>query len=281
MYNLISENYLFAFLLTCFAGLSTTIGAVLAFFTRYDNKRVLSVGLGFSAGVMIYVSFVEILAKSRDSFNEIYANEALAEFFTTACFFLGIIISAFIDFLIPKDINPHEIRKDRDLAKLKLNHSEKLDKLALKRTGIFTAIAIAIHNFPEGFATFISSLSDITLGIPIAFAIAIHNIPEGIAVSLPIYQATKNRKKAFYYATLSGLAEPVGAIIGFFLLYSFMGAATLGITFGIIAGIMVFISFDELLPAARAYGNTHTTIWGISLGMLVMSLSLVGFKLIG
>ena len=277
---LFQENYLFAILITFLAGLSTTIGATLAFFTRYNNKNILSIGLGFSAGVMIYVSFIEILAKSRALFAEIYNHAALAEFLMVACFFLGIFISAFIDFLIPQDVNPHEFRKDKDIAKLKLKGREKLDHLALKRTGIFTAIAIAIHNFPEGFATFISSLNDLTLGIPIAIAIAIHNIPEGIAVSLPIYQATKNRKKAFYYATLSGLAEPLGAIIGFFLLFSFMGTTTLAITFGIIAGIMVFISFDELLPAARAYGNTHTTIWGISLGMLVMSLSLVIFKFV-
>lgn len=280
MYNLNQENYIFAILLTLAAGLSTTIGAFLAFFVKYNNKKILSIGLGFSAGVMIYVSFVEILAKSRDSFLQIYENEPIAEFLMVVCFFLGIIISAFIDFIIPKDVNPHEIRKDRDIARLKLNKKEKLNKLALKRTGIFTAIAIAIHNFPEGFATFISSINDISLGIPIAFAIAIHNIPEGIAVSLPIYQATNNRKKAFLYATLSGLAEPLGAIIGFFLLFQFMSNATLAISFGLIAGIMIFISFDELLPAARAYGNTHTAIWGICLGMLVISMSLVAFKFV-
>jgi len=155
-----------------------------------------------------------------------------------------------------------------------------LSTASLKRTGIFTALAIGIHNFPEGFATFVSALDDPKLGLAIAFAIAIHNIPEGMAVSLPIYHATGDKKSAFWYATLSGFAEPIGALVGFFLLLPFMGEATLGITFGLVAGIMVYISFDELLPAARVYGNAHTTIGGITLGMLVMALSLIGFKLV-
>ncbi len=275
------ENYFFAFLLTLFAGLSTSIGAALAFFSKEDNKILLSLGMGFSAGVMIYVSFIEILKKSQDSFTTLLSNDILGESAALFFFFAGIGLSALIDRMIPKDVNPHEPKTAVELQELKPeNHNSVLMKSNLKRTGIFTALAIGIHNFPEGFATFISSLENITLGLTVALAIAIHNIPEGMAVSLPIYHATGEKKKAFYYATLSGFAEPIGALVGFFILYPFMGDATLAITFGIVAGIMVYISFDELLPSARVYGNAHTTILGLTLGFFVMAVSLVAFKLI-
>ena len=211
----------------------------------------------------------------------IFSDEVIGESVALFCFFLGIGLSALIDRLIPEDVNPHETKSDKELQELKPgNKNSVLKRSALHRTGIFTALAIGIHNFPEGFATFISSLQSITLGLPIALAIAIHNIPEGMAVSLPIYHATGKKKKAFWYATASGLAEPVGALAGFFILLPLMGEATLGITFGIVAGIMIYISFDELLPAARVYGNGHLTILGLTMGMLVMALSLVAFKLI-
>ena len=223
---------------------------------------------------------MEILVKSKESFSNLFESSVTGEIITLICFFSGIAISAFIDRLIPDDVNPHEPKTQNELQELKPeNHSSVLKTSTLKRTGIFTALAIGIHNFPEGFATFVASLESITLGLSIALAIAIHNIPEGMAVSLPIYHATGDKKKAFWYATLSGVSEPIGALFGFFLLLPFMGEATLGITFGIVAGIMVYISFDELLPAARVYGNAHTAILGLSLGMLVMALSLVLFKL--
>lgn len=280
MHGLPFETILFAFILTLLAGMSTSIGAVLAFFSKSRNYSILSLGLGFSAGVMIYVSFVEILVKSKESFTLLYSNEITGEALSVLCFFAGILLSAIIDRLIPDDVNPHETKSNSELLELKADAKNQKSNLALKRTGLFTALAIAIHNFPEGFATFVSALHDPTVGISIAFAIAIHNIPEGMAVSLPIYHATGDKKSAFWYATLSGLAEPVGALVGFFLLFPFMGGATLGITFGLVAGIMIYISFDELLPAARVYGNAHTTIVGISLGMLVMAISLIGFKLV-
>ncbi len=268
-----------AFLLTLLAGISTSIGALLAFFSTDKNYTFLSVGMGFSAGVMIYVSFVEILSKSKHAFTELYGSDMWGESLALFAFFGGIALSALIDYLIPEDVNPHEIRSDKELSELKpQNNAHPSINSSLKRTGIFTALAIAIHNFPEGFATFVSALDDFSIGLTIAFAIAIHNIPEGMAVSLPIYHATGNKKSAFWYATLSGLAEPLGAVIGFFLLLPFLGDAALGITFGAVAGIMVYISFDELLPAARVYGNAHTTIAGITLGMLVMAVSLVAFK---
>lgn len=279
MQEIATQNLLFAFMLTIFAGLATSIGALLAFFSKSKNYTTLSIGMGFSAGVMIYVSFVEILEKSKVAFTELYGQNVTAEALALLCFFAGIALSALIDYLIPEDVNPHETKSEAQLLELK-PQSSALNTASLKRTGVFTALAIGIHNFPEGFATFVSALDDPKLGLAIAFAIAIHNIPEGMAVSLPIYHATGDKKSAFWYATLSGFAEPIGALVGFFLLLPFMGEATLGITFGVVAGIMVYISFDELLPAARVYGNAHTTIGGITLGMLVMALSLIGFKLV-
>lgn len=280
METLSFNDYFFAFLLTLFAGLSTSIGAVLAFFSQGKNYAVLSLGLGFSAGVMIYVSFMEILVKAKDFFYTLYENEVTAEFLTFGFFLLGIILSAIIDALIPKDVNPHEPKSDTQLQVLKPHTKSSLIENRLKRTGIFTALAIGIHNFPEGFATFSASLNDVTLGITIALAIAIHNIPEGMSVSLPIYYATKSKKKAFWYATFSGIAEPVGALVGFFILYPLLQESTLAITFALVAGIMIYISFDELLPASRIYGNAHTTILGITLGMSIMALSLIGLKMV-
>lgn len=280
MEELTFTHYVVAFSLTLFAGLSTSIGASLAFYSKANNTTFLSIGMGFSAGVMIYVSFIEILKKSQDSFSQLFSNDILGQSLGLFLFFVGIGLSALIDRLVPKDVNPHEMKSNKELEELKPdNKNSVLMKSSLRRTGIFTALAIGIHNFPEGFATFISSLESISLGVTIALAIAIHNIPEGMAVSLPIYHATGNKKEAFWYATLSGLAEPIGAIVGFLLL-PLMGEATLGITFGIVAGIMIYISFDELLPSARVYGNEHTTILGLVLGMFVMASSLIVFQFI-
>lgn len=274
-------QFLPAFFLTVLAGLCTGIGALLAFFSKSKSHTFLSIGLGFSAGVMVYVSFVEILEKSKAAFILNFNNPIIGESLAILCFFCGIGLSALIDFFVPEDVNPHEPKSDAQLSVLKEESTHSLiENSALKRTGMFTALAIGIHNFPEGFATFVAALDDMSIGISIALAIAIHNIPEGMAVSLPIYHATGNRKSAFWYAFISGLAEPIGAIVGFFIFLPLMGELTMGITFGVVAGIMVYISFDELLPAARLYGNAHTTILGIVLGMMLMALSLVAFKLI-
>ncbi|MBT8344318.1 MAG: zinc transporter ZupT [Sulfurovum sp.] len=267
-----------AFLLTLFAGLSTAFGALIAFWGGAKNTKFLSVGLGFSAGVMIYVSFVEILVKSQDVFTLKYG-EILGESLGLLAFFIGIAISFIIDQSIPDNINPHHSLDVENTIDHDDTESIQKHRAPLSRIGLFTAIAIALHNFPEGFATFISALDNMTAGIAIAMAIAIHNIPEGLAVALPVYHESGNRKKAFLYALGSGLAEPIGAVIGFLILAPIMGDLTLGITFGVVAGIMVYISFDELLPAARVYGNDHTTIFGLVIGMLVMSVSLILFKL--
>jgi len=270
------ETLWVAFSLTLLAGLSTGIGAAIAFFSKADNRRILSVGLGFSAGVMIYVSFGEILLKSKNAFSALYGDIA-GEGWMLLSFFAGLLIAFAIDRLIPEDVNPHELRSSKELETLQEAHASS--RLSLRRTGIFTAVAIAIHNFPEGFATFVSSLDTFSMGMAVALAVAIHNIPEGMAVSLPIYHATGNRKEAFVYAFLSGIAEPIGAVAGYFLLMPLMGEASLGITFGAVAGIMIYISLDELLPASRVYGNEHTAIGGVVGGMALMALSLFLFKL--
>ncbi|ECL9017644.1 zinc transporter ZupT [Campylobacter jejuni] len=281
------EQIFIAILLTLFAGFSTAIGSTIAFFSRKDDLRVLSLGLGFSAGVMIYISFMEILPTALKDFKNHYDSH-WAELLGLACFFGGILISLLIDKLIPEDVNPHEPKEDLSELKIcplpqkgqnppKFHPGEKLHQIntkALKRTGIFTALAIAIHNFPEGFATFISSLDNLTLGIAIAIAVAIHNIPEGLAVSLPIYHATGDKKKAFIYSALSGLAEPLGAFVGALILLPFIGDLTLAISFAVIAGIMVFISLDELLPAAKTYDKAHDSLYGPIAGMAIMALSL-------
>lgn len=268
-----TQNVLFAFGLTFFAGLSTGIGSALAFFTKSTNTKSLSVSLGFSAGVMIYVSLVEIFVKSKEALVSVHG-EVLGSWYTVASFFGGIIFIAIIDKLIPSMENPHEIRKVEDVPG---KDEVKNSKRKLMRMGVFTALAIAIHNFPEGLATFAAGLSEPKIAIPIAVAIAIHNIPEGIAVSVPVYYATRNRMKAFFLSFFSGLAEPVGALIGYFILFSFFNDTVFGILFGAVAGIMVFISLDELLPTAREYGEHHLAIYGLIAGMAIMAVSLLLF----
>ncbi|MFC2131584.1 zinc transporter ZupT [Bacteroidota bacterium] len=258
-----------AFLLTTFAGLSTGIGSALAFFTKRTNKSFLSISLGFSAGVMIYVSFVEIFVKARDAMNQVY-DVFTASLFTVLGFFFGIMVILIIDKLIPSYENPHEPRRIEDMNK-------PVDERKLLRMGMFTALAIAIHNFPEGLATFTAALTDPAIGISIAVAIAIHNIPEGIAVSIPIYFSTGSKKKAFWFSFSSGLAEPVGALVGYSILMPFLSEFTFGFLFASVAGIMVFISLDELLPTAREYDLGHKSIYGLVAGMAVMAVSLLLF----
>jgi len=216
---------------------------------------------------------VEIFIKAKDSLVEELGMRT-GSWATVGAFFGGILIIALIDKLIPSYENPHEIKRVEDMD----NVEQEADKnKKLMRMGLFTALAIAIHNFPEGLATFTAALTEPELGIAIAVAIAIHNIPEGIAVSVPIYYATGNKKKAFWNSFLSGLAEPVGAVIGYLILLPFMSDIVFGILFGGVAGIMVFISLDELLPAAEEYGEHHLSIYGLIAGMAVMAVSLLLF----
>lgn len=258
------DTILFAFLLTLFAGLSTSIGSTIAFLAKKTNTKFLSISLGFSAGVMIYVSFVELFPQARSSLELGYGS--IGYVYAVLAFFFGILLIAVIDRIIPEKENPHNIHQD-ELEKAKY----------LRRMGLFTALAIALHNFPEGLATFVSALSDLKLGISIAIAIAIHNIPEGIAVSVPIYHATGSKMKAFVLSSLSGLAEPIGAIMGYFIFSYFLPQYLMGAIFAIVAGVMVYLSIDELLPTAREYGDHHLSIYGFIAGMVVMAFSLLLF----
>lgn len=269
------QTVLFAFALTLFAGLSTGIGGLLSIITKQTSKKFLSAALGFSGGVMIYVSFAEIMVKANASLSDALG-ETSGAWATALAFFGGIMLILIIDRIIPSAENPHEppvIEDANDSPEKKAKYSEK----KLMRMGLLTALAIAIHNFPEGLATFSAALYDPAVGISIAVAIAIHNIPEGIAVAVPIKAATGSRGKALLHSFLSGLAEPIGALVGYFLLMQFFSPLTFGILFAAVAGIMVFISLDELIPTAREYDTGHTSIYGVIAGMAVMAISLLLF----
>jgi len=256
----ISQNAGPALLLTVIAGLSTGIGSAIAYFIKRPKITYLSFLLGLSAGVMIYISFMELLPNALETAGKI---SALIAFFT------GIIFIGLIDMLVPAVENPHhyEVFDNNSIA-------TTADR-GLMRIGLMTTLAIGIHNFPEGLAVFTSGLNDTRLGIFIAAAIAIHNIPEGIAVSVPIFYATGNKNKAFLYSFLSGLSEPLAAVIGYLILMPFLSKTVLAFLLAFVAGIMIYISLDELLPAAHRYGQSHLVIAGIILGMLIMAVSLL------
>lgn len=289
------ENLLIAFVLTLIAGLSTGIGAVLAFFTKRTNFRLLSVCTGLSAGVMLYVSFMELLPSGIHELIEGGAGERPASLWALLAFFGGILLIFLIDRLVPEAENPHETHTQAEYAELRdanvetppeaqhhVDETQRHQKNKLFRMGVFTALAIIIHNFPEGLATFLTAFEKPHLGLAIALAVALHNIPEGISVSVPIYYATGSRMKAFMWSCLSGLAEPIGA----FVLWAVLALIyqnpvftpplfLLGLTSSAVAGIMVFISLDELLPTSRAYGKGHDSLYGLVAGMAIMALSLV------
>jgi ZIP family zinc transporter len=274
------QTVLFAFSLTLFAGLSTGIGSALAFYTKQTNKKFLSGALGFSAGVMVYVSFIEIFPKANESLSLVLGAEQ-GMLVTTLAFFGGIAVIALIDKFVPSYENPHEIYDLSNVDNLseledyEVKKKKRIQDKNLLRMGVFSALAIAIHNFPEGMATFFAALENPTLGISIAIAIAIHNIPEGVAVSIPIFFATGDKKKAFKYSFVSGLSEPIGAIAGYFILINFASDLMFGIIFAGVAGIMVYISLDELLPTAEKYSEHHVVIYGLIAGMALMATSLV------
>lgn len=302
-----------AFGLTLGAGMATGIGSALAFFARRTNHRFLSITTGFSAGVMLYVAFVEIYVKGSDALSGRYG-DTMGAWITAAAFFGGMALIGLIDVFVPTAENPHEVRPESAFSPLHEpddapgglhghthGHSHgsgmepvpgvgvsraegvaPLSQQKLMRMGLFTALAIGIHNFPEGLATFLAALEDPHLGVAIAVAIALHNIPEGISVSIPIYYATGDRRKAFLYSVLSGLAEPIGALVGYAGIRLFLGDGAsgvppeiMGVLFGGVAGIMVYISLDELLPTSRAYGRGHDSLLGLVAGMVVMALSLL------
>lgn len=255
----ISENVGVALVLTIIAGLSTGIGSAIAFSIRKPKIIYLSFSLGLSAGMMVYISLMELLPD---------AQETVGKFWGLAFFFIGIAAIGLIDMLVPEPENPHSYKGFDEPAAVRENDY-------LMRTGLLMALAIGVHNFPEGLATFASTLGEVKLGVFIAIAVAIHNIPEGIAVSVPIFYATKSKNKAFFYSFLSGLSEPVGAIVGYLILLPILTPVVLAALLAFVAGVMIYISLDELLPMAHRYGHGHLVIGGIVSGMFVMAMSLL------
>lgn len=256
-------NYKIALLMSLLAGLATVVGGFFTFFIKRTNLKGLSLGLGFSAGVMIFLSFTEILQTSNSMLNKFFPQHS--NWMVFAGFTTGIITAILIDYFIPDHI-------DEDLFTNQENcgHHHKI-----RRAGILTAIAISVHNFPEGMATFFVTTQSVTLGASVALAIALHNIPEGIAVALPIYHATGKKRLAIWYTFLSGISEPIGALLGLFALQYFLPQAAIGFLFASVAGIMVYISFDTLLPLSREYGDGHYSVVGIMSGIFFIWTSLL------
>ncbi|MBQ8033983.1 MAG: zinc transporter ZupT [Bacteroidales bacterium] len=284
-------NFISALLLTLGAGLATGIGGAVIMFVKRFSSKFLSASLGFSAGVMILISLVELFPEAQHALSGIYG-EKLGLLYTLLAFFGGMGVIALIDNLVPSYENPHEVNEltievhnsavgieDGESAQIKPQQAEKnmAESKKLMRLGLLSSIVIAVHNFPEGLATFVTAMDDPKLGISIAFAIALHNIPEGIAVAIPIYYATKKRLKAVWNATLSGLAEPLGGLLGYLLLSQLLSDSFMGIILASVAGIMVYISLDELLPTAESYGAHHVAIIGVITGMAFMGFGMLLF----
>lgn len=259
-------NYQIALLMTLLAGMATVLGGFFTFFIKRSNIKALSVGLGFSAGVMVYLSFTSILTNSNLMLLKYFPNNS--NWMVFAGFTFGICVACIIDYFVPDHL-------EKDLFCPQEN-CEKIHRI--KRAGILTAIAISVHNFPEGMATFFVSTQSLTLGFSVAIAIAIHNIPEGIAVALPIYHATGKKSVAIWYTFLSGISEPIGALLALFTLHYFLPQMAIGFLFASVAGIMVYISFDTLLPLSREYGDGHYSVFGIITGVLFMWASLLLLK---
>ncbi len=255
------NHFLLAFILSFLAGAASAVGGLCSFFIKKENLSALAIGLGFSAGVMLYVSFMEILPHAQNALGALYGVEN-GKWLCVGLFFVGTAVAWGVDRCLP----PLHVKQDT------LDQSAKL-----KQTGLFTALALTLHNFPEGLATFFSALDSIALGFSIAFAVAIHNIPEGIAVALPIYHSTGSRAKAFWASAASGMAEPVGAVVGYFILHAVLQEAVLGVLFAVVSGIMVYLALDELLPTAHDYGHGHQVISGVLGGMVLMALVLLVF----
>lgn len=268
MTDIAMQDWWIALAVTVAAGLATGFGSLLVFASKAPNARLLAFGLAFAGGAMVYVSLGEILNKSIQSFTLAWGPQ-LGFTWGTLSFLAGVGLIMLIDHLVP---NPHERLEVDD------PYFREHNRDYVKRVGLLTALAITAHNFPEGLATFFATLENPGVGMPLAFAIAIHNIPEGIAIAVPVYFATNNKTYAFVACLLSGLAEPVGALIGYALLRPYLSDAVFGAVFGIIAGVMVFLALDELLPAAKRYAKGHETVYGLVTGMAALALSLVLFK---
>ncbi len=264
---------LVAFAISLLAGLATSVGGIIALGPGANRRSRFAVTLAFSAGAMLIVSLVELLPLGIASLHEQF-EPRWATAVGYGAFFAGIGIVLAIDRFLPHSLNPNETEgREQEVVE-----GEMPQTRALLRSGLLVAFVLALHNLPEGMATFFAAYSDLTLGIPLAIAIAIHNIPEGIAVAAPVYAATGSRSKAFWWATLSGLTEPLGALIAVLLVSWVIPAAFFGVFYALVAGMMVFLALDELLPGAWRYQtDKHQTVYGMLAGMAVVALSFVLF----
>jgi len=263
-----------AILLTFLAGLSTIFGAVIVLFMKNVSLRAMALGMSFSAGVMIYISFVELMPSSFETMSQLHG-ETLGRFIALGSFIFGVLFAALIDFFIPSHLSTNEDEKSENKKYHHHIESAAGGDARFRKSGMVIAIAMTLHNFPEGLAVFVSSTENITFGISIAVAIALHNIPEGVAVALPVYASTKSKTKAFLWTGISGLAEPVGAIAGYFLLSKFIGESLIGFINPFVAGVMIYIALDELLPMAKEYGEEHYGIIGVFSGIILIAISMI------
>ena len=262
---------LLALLLSLLAGLATSIGGLLVLHKKFLERPLLAMSMAFAAGAMLFVSFVEIIPLGLTALADTY-DARTAKWIVYSAFFVGVVIVAMIDKVLPSSLNPSEIEGKES----QLSGSDKKTNKKLLRSGLLVAVVLALHNFPEGMSTFFATYQDPTAGIVLAIAIAIHNVPEGIAVAAPVYAATRSRKKAFWWATASGLTEPLGALVALAIVSVFVPPELFGIVFGLIAGMMVFIAIDELLPGARRYQtDKHQVVYGLLAGMGVVAVSLL------
>lgn len=244
-------NISMAFLLTTLAGLSTMLGTIPIFIKIKNEGKVIAASLAFAAGVMICVSITDLIPEAIEMLKNYYSG-FLTVFLTFVFLMIGMITSCFIDKALP--------------TATVVNHA------SLYKVGIISMLAIILHNLPEGIATFISTTKDTSLGISLALAIALHNIPEGISISVPIYYSTQSKFKSILYTFISAMSEPLGAIITYLFLYSFINNIVLGLLFAFIAGIMIQISLTELLPTSTDYSYPKITrIWFI-IGVIFMLL---------
>lgn len=243
-------------LLSLFAGMSTVIGAFILFFTKSENKKLITFALAFSAGVMITISFTDLFPAAEEALSKYYG-KLNGVLFSIFFMIIGLLIALLIDELIPENNTSSDTNNNKSLF----------------RVGFVSMIAIMLHNFPEGVATFVSGYQDTTLGVYITMAIALHNIPEGITIAMPIYYSTNSKAKAFKYTFISGIAEPIGAILAFLLLKPFINELILGIIFALVAGIMLYIAFQELIPESRKYGYNGLYIFSVFLGICIIPIS--------
>ncbi len=272
-----NNSYMMALILSTIAGLSTVLGSFVTFFIKENSLKPLSFGLGLSGGVMLFLSLVDLYPESCEMIkNQMGANYT---WLSVLFFMIGILIAVLIDFFIPDHIQSNLLTKQLGDNKKSVTYAENenapISIGKIKKAGILTAIIVAVHNLPEGLATFFTTAQDVMLGLGIVIAIAIHNIPEGMAISIPVYQATHSKRKAFYYSFLSGIAEPIGGVVGFIIIKTLFPNLCIGVLFSLVAGIMTYISLDTLLPLSKDYDSGHYSITGVVVGMMLMGITLI------